>query len=476
MTTSFDPTKTGTAGAVSAIGAYVHNGPDGFLMVDDSIRSLSDIPGLALLWDVRTGSVDASDAPCVDGGSVARVLDSSGNARHGAVQGGSPIYQATGGFGGNPGIRGGRIVSPAFVDSTFNNAITVYQVAKSDTGANSTRIKCSIVSSPSSNFWSGWNGTTATRDSAIAGLTGLATGGAPLSAATPVPEGFDCLGIGTGEVTVFAGGFGLGAGGSVSSMVKTGIGGSTAFAAGVLCAGGLSGNASFDWLGTWSLTAVFLGYHTEKQKRQVLTLLSSQYPSATLVTILGNSLTAGTGSTSGATQMTRASGDNLPGYLQASLGTAARLVTDAYPGRTGAQIVTESPSYSGVFGQPKTVSVVWELTNTLGTTGSPQKAVQDIWRICSMRRKLGAKVVVLDCMLRGDSGNDARNAALTAEVNRLVKKDWTLYADAYVPLSADSRLQNFNNATYFDTDKTHLKSAGYQVVASLVAAVVQPLL
>lgn len=75
---------------------------------------------------------------------------------------------------------------------------------------------------------------------------------------------------------------------------------------------------------------------------------------------------------------------------------------------------------------------------------------------------------------------DAQSAALNAvnwhstlypALNTLIKSDASLY-DALADLGADSRLQDATNTTYFNADKLHPVTAGYNVVAGIVASAI----
>lgn len=65
---------------------------------------------------------------------------------------------------------------------------------------------------------------------------------------------------------------------------------------------------------------------------------------------------------------------------------------------------------------------------------------------------------------------ETRRAAL----NTLIRNNYAGYADLLVDLAADARLSNPDDTTYFHTDKLHLNNAGYDVVADLVKAQLEP--
>jgi hypothetical protein len=255
--------------------------------------------------------------------------------------------------------------------------------------------------------------------------------------------------------------------------------GAISFTNEVVCVGGLTGSGGFNWGGTISGVALYNRYLTATEKRQMMTLLNSFFPGLPLVCLEGNSLVSGSSSTSGPAQITRITGDNFPSYMALALNGQARVVTDAFPGRTGDQLISQTPAYSGIFAapSPRTVTAVWEGANTLAVTLSPKRAYDTLVRVCNSKRRLGMKVAIMTVLSRGDTGNNARFAALATELNRLIRANWMTFADGLIDVAADSRLSNIANGTYFDQgDQTHLLSAGYKVVSDVAEPVVRSLM
>jgi len=469
------PTPAQRASVLAGIGAdeYLARSPDtGLPSINDSVFSPLDLSGCQLWLDATQGPVTAAWETPTDGQAVTTWLDNSGNARHATVSSGSPVYLPTGGYGGGPGVTG-KMVTPAFVSAGYGNAMTMFCVSKVGASLHSAlKIKVSISTA---SCWHGNVGTTGVRDLTLAGITGLGTGLA--GGETPARDGIDYFSVGVDKVRAVTDGFGKGIGCSISTDEFTGTGGSIAFTNGAVFVGGLTGTTNFDWPGAMSEVILYSRELTRAEVRQVLRYLSEKWRSVKMVVAPGNSLTSGNGSTGGATQILLSTGTNYPGQLQALLGSSAHVRTDAYPGRTTDQIISGTPAFSGTFADhSKAVHLVWELTNTLGATGSPLKAFESIKKACLMKSGNGAKVIVGTCLYRGDSGNDAKNAALTDQVNALVRARYTEFAHGIADFAADARLQDFTNATYFDADETHLKDAGYAVVASIAHAAVTPFL
>lgn len=461
---------TGGIGLVAGqykVPAAISNGQaaTGFAINDD-IASPLEIANCELWLDAKNGPVTAAWVDATDGQAVATWLDNSGNGRHATPAAGTPLFKSTEGYGGKAGVKIGatcRMVTPAFVTSGYGSAITVFCVTKEDTTLHSAlKVKLSISTA---NFWNGNTGTTGLRDVTINGITGFSGFGG----SSGELAGIDYISVGAAAIRGTFDGVSQVVNGSQLTDTQV-IGGTIPFTNGALTIGGIAGSATYDWPGTVSEVLVFSRALSTSELRRVCTYLSQKWAVKKTVVLLGNSLVSGTGSTGGATQTASASGTNLPSRLIAAIGSTHRIRTDAYPGRTSAQIYSESPSFTGVTSDlNSSISVVWEGTNTLATTASVVKAYDDLRRVCLLRKRPGRRVIVCTVLLRGDSGNDAKNAALTAKLNSMILANYAEFADAVVNLAADSRLQDFNSATYFDADKTHLKDAGYQVVSDLLA-------
>lgn len=156
--------------------------------------------------------------------------------------------------------------------------------------------------------------------------------------------------------------------------------------------------------------------------------------------------------------------------------------------RTHEQLLVDEPNFAQLI-RPGVgnVMVIWEITNTINGSAMPPVAANtdaedvhdSLVELCEAARGHGWKVVVVDCIGRRWDGatqpdKDAKQAASEA-VNALVAANWESYADRVVRLSLDARLTDPDNTTYFESDGTHLTAAGYGVVASLIAPVVEDL-
>lgn len=442
--------------------------------LNEDINSPLEIANCELWLDASNGPMTAAYADPTNGQTVTTWQDASGNSRHATIAAGTPTMSTTGGYNGRPGVQIGancRMETPAFVTAGYGNAITMFIVSQEAASLHSSlKIKASINTA---NFWVGNIGTTGARDITINGLTGFSG----VSGVTPSVGGIDYVSVSASAVRITTDGFAALASSSASSDSTTITAGSVPFTNGKVTIGGLAGSATFDWPGAISEILVFSRALSTAELRRVYNYLSAKYGKRTL-SLLGNSLISGSSSTGGPTQIPSASGTNIASRLMASsIATTLRIRNDAYPGRTGAQILSESPNFSGVWGDGSgSIALVWEGTNTLSTFNSVNNTFESLRRICLTRKQFGRTVLVGTVLLRGDTGNDAKNAAMAAKLNAMLRANYSQFADGIVDFAADSRLSDYNNATYFAADKTHLKDAGYQVAADLIVAAVSPLL
>ena len=118
-------------------------------------------------------------------------------------------------------------------------------------------------------------------------------------------------------------------------------------------------------------------------------------------------------------------------------------------------------------GVSKSIVICWGGSNDLAVFGrSDTDVYNDIASYCSGRQTTGFKVIVLTILPRTDC--TAGEETYRQSVNTSIRANWATFADALVDVAADTRLDDFNDATYFYTDKIHLTDAGYAVVASLI--------
>jgi lysophospholipase L1-like esterase len=247
-----------------------------------------------------------------------------------------------------------------------------------------------------------------------------------------------------------------------------------------LTIGGLP-TGTFGWIGNISEVIVYNYAMSQAQQQQMLAYLNDKWGfSKRMVTCCGNSLTSGTGSSGGDPQVLSSSGAGgaYPNQLWALLGDSGYDVrVDGYSGRSLTQMVSDESVAAIYSGQSRgaPICVVWEITNTLTIKQSAAAAIQLLQTYCKSRQSNGYKVIVLTCLPRGDVIYAGYESDRTV-VNDFIRTNYLNFADAVVDVAADNRLQNPLNSVFFNTDKLHLKDAGYAVVASAVASAISKLL
>lgn len=433
------------------------------------------IPGLQLWLDASTPMFTTSSGTTRvtnSGDSIGWIGDQSGNGRHPTVSSTKPTYDPTGmngyptiNFNGNSYLQTGSIL-----DTSYNTACTIFVVAKA-TGLAANKV---FFSTGSDRLYLARNGAAKT--------TGYVS-----NQITPTSNSLAYtadLGI---EVFVYNGsGYrysydrnfaGMGANTSTTGGTSLVTASGNLNLTGAVTVGALSAG-SFTWPGQISEVLVWNVALSNEQVRKITEYLAVKWGFATknYVLCVGNSLTSGTGSTSGATQVLSASGDNYPGQLWALLGSSTWDVrVDAYPGRTLAQIVSEWPTAGSIISLPRATSraiaILWEGTNTIAGTGSLAQAQALTITQCRALRAQGMKVVVGTVLPRQDS------VAAQFEPTRLAYNTWLLanyptFADGVANVAGDSRLQDPTNTTYFNPDKVHLNSTGYGVAAPIFSTAI----
>ena len=429
----------------------------------DYISSPVEIPNLAL-WLEPNGFLKSDYTKPIEGDSVSFLQDGSGNGRHATLQAGSASFSAAGGYGGKSGFLlapGSRFQTDAFVDAGYGSALTTFVVTKEPSPLHSSlKVKLSFSGTSA---WQGNTGTTGNRDYTFTGLTGYSAPNAP----TQSIGGIDYVSIGTSQVRISSNGEGLTGNSSGSTDIEPITGGAIPFSASRVIIGGLTNSATYDWLGAISEVIVFNRELTENELRQVRRYLTDKYNEKTTVVFNGNSLTSGTGSTSGANQRVSVTGDNLPSiFLNSNPQFDVR--TDAFPGRTGESLFNNTHKYSGIaYDSKKVINVVWEGTNSLPASNSPQEAYDWIRRIC-LQKAASSKVIVMTVMYRSDVADVPKNNALTDQLNQLIRDNYNSFATDLLDVAADPRLIDPTDTTYFAGDDVHLNSTGYAVVSELL--------
>lgn len=116
------------------------------------------------------------------------------------------------------------------------------------------------------------------------------------------------------------------------------------------------------------------------------------------------------------------------------------------------------------------ICIAWMGTNDIAGGSSQAATYNAIVAYCQARQSAGYSVVVITILPR--SAFDPTKEAIRVAVNADIVANYATFADGLVNVAADARLDDFTDTTYFLGDQTHLTTAGYAVVAELVAAVV----
>lgn len=201
------------------------------------------------------------------------------------------------------------------------------------------------------------------------------------------------------------------------------------------------------------------------------------YP-AKLLVCDGNSLTAGSQSTTGY---------DYPCQLQTLVGTEYEVVSFGVSSQTTADMIADAagqvdPLYSS--SNAGNWCVMWEGTNDIFFDASSATAYANIVDYCEDRRAAGYKVAVGTIMPRGNwpgastipgdaAAKEAEFEVRRAAVNADIRANWSSFADAIVDIAADDRFDDYNDTTYFAADKVHLNDTGYGVVAALVQSALE---
>lgn len=356
----------------------------------------------------------------------------------------------------------GTINTAACFTPSMNNACTIFMRV---TSGNSPDLRLFFGRS-SPNLWAGVNGGTGFAD-LTSGLNGLGPGaGADMDSGGIVSlvAGVNSGGFSINSWWVQPNGFPKSAAVTKSRKAITGGLGFTAPSS--LVIGGLSAT-SFIWPGYISEFLQINRAVSLSEQRLITQYMASRTgDTKPLVVLGGNSLTTG----SDIPPLISVTGTNYPSRLFVSKGGDYHIRTDAYPGRRLQQMILESPAFSDLMmlGVGPKKYVVWEITNTLAQGATVLETLEYLEEFCKARRAAGFQVLVGTCLDRGDSG--AGFNALRLAANAAVRTGFANYADGVIDFAAIPQLQDFNNATYFQADKTHLTPAGYQLIADLVAA------
>jgi len=185
-----------------------------------------------------------------------------------------------------------------------------------------------------------------------------------------------------------------------------------------------------------------------------------------LVVFDGNSMTAEDISIYPATALAQLTGVWYSYNVGVSGQTTIQMIEDGV-----AQIDSYYSSYKNA------VVVCWEGTNDIKLGASATDAYNNLVTYCQARQAAGFKVVILTILPRSDAGTPVDFNTSRATVNTNIRNNYATFADAVADVAANTDIGedgDSENATYY-TDKVHLKTAGYNIVAGIVAATINAL-
>ncbi len=194
------------------------------------------------------------------------------------------------------------------------------------------------------------------------------------------------------------------------------------------------------------------------------TKYNTYYTSSKYVVFDGNSLSYGTGTSDRAYCYPNVCLNRLgiPEYIGINLGIS---------GQKGTEMLTSSVAKVDPIYKPgKSIYVCWEGSNDLANILTASASYQPIAALCLGRKQLGYKVIVLTTL---PFGTDNAVDTTRQQFNTLIRNNYTSFADVLCDVALDPLIGpsgSQTNLTYFDADKTHLKDAGYSIVANYVTA------
>ncbi len=142
--------------------------------------------------------------------------------------------------------------------------------------------------------------------------------------------------------------------------------------------------------------------------------------------------------------------------------------SQAISGSTIANLITRGATTDALIksGAVNTL-VVWIGVNSVAVGAAQIYA--DMQTYIAARKAAGWNKVILCSEIDGQSSMDWHNTVWPA-LNALLYADHS-FADGFADLGADARLQNALDTTYYNADKIHLTTAGYDIVASIISPI-----
>jgi len=165
--------------------------------------------------------------------------------------------------------------------------------------------------------------------------------------------------------------------------------------------------------------------------------------------------------------------------LDAAGNSYSELTNFGISGATLQQMITGAPTtedtHIGLYPGKKDIVIIWGGTNDIAGGQTLLVVESRLTNYVQGRKALGAKVVVLTTIAR-DFNDGGADEAVRQAYNAWIRANWngSIGADKLVDVAADSRFTNFSNATYYQSDRTHLTAAGYSGIGDDIYAKLIP--
>lgn len=201
-----------------------------------------------------------------------------------------------------------------------------------------------------------------------------------------------------------------------------------------------------------------------KQNRGITVPAFLMHPGHSRILCSGDSLTGGCYASSPE--------GSYPSQLRAMIGNVD-VITGPVGVNSSTLVAGETYTVSVDSRYPNEILVVWIGHNDLYIGTSPATVLSNITNYCQTAKAMGFKVIVLPVI--PSTYITGTNEANRQTLNGLMASGYSSFADVFVDLNTDSRLETPTDKTYFH-DGTHLTNAGYGIVASIVYSAIKPFL
>lgn len=160
-------------------------------------------------------------------------------------------------------------------------------------------------------------------------------------------------------------------------------------------------------------------------------------------------------------------GNAVSNYVRDNLPTKRAVFDYSFQSKTTRQLRDEFPSVVAPFFKSGDILIHWELTNDLNTGQTPAQALVNLKSYCSQAKAMGLIVYVLTCIPRNPTWISNANRL---SLNSLILAD-TSFCDGVIDVCAMAEFNeasDYTNTTYYNSDGTHLTTAGYNLIGQKI--------